>query len=324
MTDSDWRPSAAIETLRARAQLLRTIREFFHARGVLEVDTPILSQYGTVDRHIDSFSAVSAPHVFWLHTSPEFAMKRLLAVGSGPIYQLCHVFRAEQAGRLHNPEFMMLEWYRPGWDHHRLMDEVEALLRVCGILLEHAPQRLSYHDAFQSIAGLDPFVAGLHDLKQGLAGQNVAVPGNLSAEQESDRDFWLDLWMGAVVGPRLGRDTPCFVYDFPASQCALARVRAGDPPVAERFELFWRGIELANGFHELTDAAEQRRRFESDCAWRRRRGLPTPPADENLLAALEAGMPAGAGVALGIDRLLMSKLGLDHLAEALSYDAARA
>ena len=324
-----WRPSATLETLRARAQLLRTIREFFHTRGVLEVDTPMLSQYGTVDRHIDSFPVASphpsplTPHVLWLHTSPEFAMKRLLAAGSGPIYQLCHVFRAEQAGRFHNPEFMLLEWYRPGWDHHRLMDEVEALV---GLFLSPLParegwsfERISYRAAFLAHTGLDPFSASIEHLRSGLARHGVAAPEHPESEAQDDRDFWLDLWMGSVVGPRLGIEAPCFVFDFPASQCALARVRDGDPPLAERFELFWKGIELANGFHELTDAAEQRRRFESDSAWRRERGLATPPVDENLLAALAVGMPAGAGVALGVDRLLMLMLGLPEISVAIPF-----
>ncbi|MBI2382973.1 MAG: EF-P lysine aminoacylase GenX [Gammaproteobacteria bacterium] len=318
----DWRPGASLETLKARAELLGSIRAFFHARGVMEVDTPILSRHATVDRHIESFHVPGAG--LWLHTSPEFAMKRLLAAGSGPIYQLCHVFRAEEAGRWHNPEFLMLEWYRPGWDHHRLMDEVEALMRAVGVGREAAFERLSYREAFRRHAGLDPFSAGLAELREAPVRRGCALPEGLAEPDFADRDLWLDLLMSAAVGPRLGGGTPCFLYDFPASQSALARVRLDDPPVAERFELFWNGTELANGFHELGDAAEQRRRFEADRGWRRERGRAVPPYDANLISALGAGFPDCAGVALGVDRLLMLLRGLPDLAATLAFDSARA
>ena len=322
MTQINWRPSATLEILRARAELLRAIRKFFHERGVLEVDTPALSRHGTVDRHIDSLEVRGRG---WLHTSPEFAMKRLLAAGSGPIFQLCHVFRDEQAGRFHNPEFMMLEWYRPGWDYRRLADEVEALFKICLGSQSTTPfERLSYQAAFQRDALLDPFTAPIADLKSGLARQDVPVPANITREEESSRDFWLDLWMGSVVGPKLGVGAPCFIYDFPPSQAALARIRNDAPPVAERFELFWKGIELANGFHELTDAGEQRVRFEADRAWRAVQGRGAPPYDANLIAALEAGMPEGSGVALGVDRLLMLMLGLAEIAQSMPFGSTRA
>ncbi|MCI0749955.1 MAG: EF-P lysine aminoacylase GenX [Nevskiales bacterium] len=319
----NWRPTASLETLRARAQLLSRLRTFFAERGVLEVDTPALSHHATVNRHIESFfvsspSPVSRlPSPIFLHTSPEFAMKRLLAAGSGPIFQLCHVFRAGESGRWHNPEFLMLEWYRPGWDYHRLMDEVESLLAATG-----GPpvcERLTYREAFQREAGFDPFTSPLSRLQEGLQ-----APEPISTDEATDRDFWLDLWMSQVVGPRLGLSAPCLLYDFPASQAALARIRTGNPPVAERFELFWKGIELANGFHELTDAAEQAARFEQDLDWRRSRSRPTPPADAHLLAALRAGMPDGAGVALGVDRLLALLLGLPAVAQAMSFAGGRA
>ena len=316
MNEASWAPSASIETLRARAVLLRAIREFFHRRGVMEVDTPALSRCGTVDRHIDSFEV---PGAGWLHTSPEFAMKRLLAAGSGPIFQLCHVFRDEPAGRLHQPEFMMLEWYRPGWDHHRLMDELEQLVRQVVAADIGKFERCTYREAFRRHAALDPFTAPLAQLRDGLSRHGVEPPSGIPADDAEDRDFWLDLWMAAVVGPRLGADTPCLIHDFPASQCALARVREDDPPVAERFELLWKGVELANGFHELTDPVEQRRRFEADAQWRRQHGKPTPLIDTKLLAALEAGMPAGAGVALGVDRLLLRALGHEQVAGTLPF-----
>ena len=286
----------------------------------MEVDTPILSAGATVDRHIDSFEVSRAG---WLHTSPEFAMKRLLAAGCGPIYQLSHVFRAEPQGRLHNPEFMMLEWYRPGWNHHRLMDEVEALLRALGI--EGAAfARDTYAGAFERETGLDPLRASLTALKSGLVERGVSLPQAIAEHEDADRDYWLDLWMGAVVGPRLGQPSPAFIHEYPASQAALARVLPRDPPVAARFELFWKGIELANGFDELTDSAEQRRRFQADLAWRHQAGKATPPHDERLLAALAAGLPGCSGVALGIDRLLMLKLGLPELAQAMPFAADRA
>ena len=303
----DWRPSATLETLKARAELYGSVRAFFSARGLLEVQTPLLSAHATVDRHIESFRSGS----LWLHTSPEFAMKRLLAAGLGAIWQMGPVFRREEAGRHHNPEFTLLEWYRPGWDHHRLMDEVADLLAALGVPAQ--PARLSYRDAFVRHAGLDPFTASLETLR---ARANLA-----GHESEHERDFWLDVLMAHVVGPQLGRDAPQFLYDFPASQAALARVR-GD--VAERFELFWNGIELANGFHELTDAAEQEARFRADQAWRRAQGRDVPPYDANLIAALHAGMPASAGVAVGIDRLLMLKLKLPDIASTFAFSNTRA
>ncbi|MGH8445099.1 MAG: EF-P lysine aminoacylase EpmA [Solimonas sp.] len=316
----NWKPTATIDLLRARAALLAGIRAFFAERGVLEVATPLLSRHATVDCHIESFATQDGR---WLQTSPEFAMKRLLAAGSGPIWQIAPVFRYEEQGRHHNPEFTMLEWYRPGFDHLRLMDEVEALLRRCG-----APdagwRRHTYRDAFAEYAGLDPFGADPGDLRAGLAARGVAEPEGLTPDEIGSRDFWLDLWMSYVVGPRLGIGAPAFLYDFPASQAALARVRDGEPPVAERFELFWQGLELANGFHELTDAAEQRRRFEADQAWRREHGRVVPPYDANLIDALQAGLPDCAGVALGIDRVLMLLSGSGRLEDVLAFAADRA
>ena len=318
----DWKPRADMDVLRARARLYGAIRGYFGVHQVLEVETPVLSAAATVDPNIDSFATREKPGAErWLQTSPEFAMKRLLAAGSGPIYQIARVFRREEAGRHHNPEFSMLEWYRPGWDHLRLMDEVEALLRSAGVPDGPSWERLTYREAFLRHAALDPFGASLEQLRQACVERL-----NLSAELAGagNPDVYLDLLMSALVGPRLGLDTPAFLYDFPASQAALARVRAGDPPVAERFELFWRGIELANGFHELTDADEQRRRFEQDRARRLEQGREAPPYDARLIAALQAGMPQCAGVALGLDRLLMLLLGLPELADVLAFDADRA
>ena len=310
-----WRPSASLETLKARAELYGSVRAFFVQRGVLEVDTPVLSAHATVDRHIESFAV---PGGGWLQTSPEFAMKRLLCAGSGPIFQIAPVFRREEQGRHHNPEFRLLEWYRPGWDHLRLMDEVEVLMRAL-VVFETAPfERLSYRDAFLRHAEVDPFA----DAIERLAERARAVGFDGGADAMS-RDAWLDVLMSLVVGPELGASQPCFLFDFPASQSALARVRDGNPPVAERFELFWQGIELANGFHELADADEQQRRFEADQAARAVSGQVVPPFDPHLISALRAGLPDCAGVALGLDRLLMLKLGLRDIASTMSFDATR-
>ncbi|MGQ0698460.1 MAG: EF-P lysine aminoacylase EpmA [Panacagrimonas sp.] len=311
-----WRPSASLETIKARAELYGSVRAFFSARGVMEVDTPVLSAHATVDRHIESFAV---PGGGWLQTSPEFAMKRLLCAGSGPIFQIAPVFRREEQGRHHNPEFRLLEWYRPGWDHHRLMDEVEALVRELVELRKLHLERSSYREAFIRHSGLDPFLASETELAN-----RAMQAGYASNASAVGRDACLDILMSLVVGPKLGIDTPCFLYDFPASQSALARIRHEHPPVAERFELFWRGLELANGFHELADADEQERRFEADLAYRAAQGRTVPPHDTCLIAALRAGLPDCAGVALGLDRLLMLKEGLPDVASAMSFDVARA
>jgi len=307
-----------MKTLRARAALLSSVRGFFEARAVLEVETPQLSRHATVDRHIESFRCQDGR---WLHTSPEFAMKRLLCAGSGPIWQLCKVFRHEESGRWHNPEFSLLEWYRPGFDHHALMSEVEDLLHHCGLPPGAPFERIRYRDAFQREAGFDPFTLPLANLRDGLATAGLAEPRGLSSTEIEDRDFWLDLWMSQRVAPRLGRERPCFLHDFPASQAALAQVRDG---VAERFELLWRGVELANGFHELADAAEQQRRFEADRQWRAQNGRGVPDYDRLLIEALHQGLPPCAGVALGIDRLLQLLLDLPDIASVLAFADDRA
>lgn len=303
--------------LRRRAALLRTIRAFFDARGVLEVETPVLSSSGTVDPNIDS---IAVPGHGWLQTSPEYPMKRLLAAGSGPIWQIARVFRDGERGGRHNPEFTMLEWYRPGFDHHALMDEVAELLAACGG--PDAARRLSYAEAFAEAGLPDPHSAAVAELAEAARFRLASVPESLTVDERS-RDQWLDLLMDGVVLPGFGGEA-VFIHDYPASQAALARVRPGLVPVAERFELVWRGLELANGYHELTDAAEQRRRFEAERARRRAQGRPTPDIDEHLLAALEAGLPPCAGVALGVDRLLMALSGARRIDEVLAFPAERA
>ncbi|MEW6353157.1 MAG: EF-P lysine aminoacylase EpmA [Pseudomonadota bacterium] len=328
-TTSDWRPAATQTILEARAQLLAAVRQFFAVRGVLEVETPVLSTAAATAPHLESFvTRYSGPHAahgvpLYLQTSPEFAMKRLLAAGSGPIYQICKAFRNGEAGRRHNPEFTMLEWYRPGFDHHTLMDEVEEL--VTSLLAERITQpaeRLSYAAAFQRYAELDPHQATSESLRACAAAHGVADTPDLAA---LDRDAWLDLLLTHVVGPRLGRERLCFIHDYPATQAALARVRrdTADHAVAERFELYAQGMELASGYHELSDGAEQRARFAEDNAKRRAQGRDVP-LDERLLAALSAGLPPCAGVALGVDRLLMLKVGARDINEVLSFPISRA
>jgi elongation factor P--(R)-beta-lysine ligase len=314
---ANWRPAATLETLRKRASMLRAARQYFERRGVLEVETPILSAAAISDPNIESLRTHVAGFAgnFYLNTSPEYSMKRLLAAGSGDIFQICKVFRDEERGRWHNPEFTMIEWYRLGFDDSALMDDVEALLgELLGPPPHTAPaQRLTYSAALQRHAGVDAHAASDADLAAAAAHHGVACDAAL------DRDALLDLLMGLVVGPQLGRDRPCFITDYPASQAALARVKPGSPAVAARFELYVDGLELANGFHELVDGAEQRVRFERDLALRHARGQPTAPLDEHLLAALSNGMPDCAGVALGFDRLVACALNAPRLSDGMAF-----
>lgn len=329
MTAYHWRPSADLSVLRLRAELLAQIRAFFAARGVLEVETPALSAAAITDPHLASFkTCYSGPgsqhgRPLYLHTSPEFAMKRLLAAGSGCIYQIARVFRDGEAGSRHNPEFTLLEWYRVGFDHHRLMDEVAELvgMLLAGRLALAEPERLSYRQIFQHHLNLDPHRATVADLAACAETRNISIPTGMPPD---DPDPWLDLLLTHCVEPRLGSGRLTFVHDYPASQAALARLRPDDPPVGERFELYINGIELANGFHELGDAVEQRHRFAQENAARRAVGLPIMPVDEHLLAALEFGLPDCAGVALGFDRLVMLTTRKTSLAEVLAFPLDRA
>ena len=265
--------------------MLAGIRAFFVERDVLEVDTPYLSSAATCDTALRSLATRwhggETPRELYLHTSPEYPMKRLLAAGSGSIYQLCRVFRDDERGRWHHPEFTMLEWYRVGFDHHRLMDEVEALVRaVVANAPSRAAERIGYREAFVRHAGVDPFDSDLATLRACAAELAPGLDG-----EAGDRDFWLQVILVHAVEPRLGDGRLTFLHDFPASQAALARVRDGEPPLAERFELYWQGVELANGFHELTDVDEQRRRFDAELAARREHGQEIVPGDERFLAA---------------------------------------
>ncbi|MHB0774545.1 EF-P lysine aminoacylase EpmA [Halomonas sp. WWR20] len=321
MNETDgWRPSATVETLRERARLLSVIRNFFQARDVWEVETPILGHGGTTDPHLDALSlhalTPKGRERLWLQTSPEFHMKRLLAAGSGPIFQLSRSFRDGEVGRRHNLEFTMLEWYRPGVSLAALIDETDALIRSV-LPLDPGPQRLRrYRVLFREQLGVDPFTTPLDALRH-LA----QTRGDLDMTA-AERDECLDLLMSVVIEPMLGREGLDVVIDYPASQAALAR-RHRDPEdgawVASRFEVYRLGLELANGYDELTDGEEQARRFAEDNAMRRRLGKPEIDVDRRLVAALRAGMPAGSGVALGVDRLLQLALGKAQVSEVMAF-----
>ena len=322
-----WTPNASRDAMRLRAWVNRLVREFFHARNVLEVETPVLSQAGNTDPNIASFQLEfsgrtdGAPRTRWLRTSPEFALKRLLAAGIGDCYELGRVFRDGEAGGRHNPEFTMLEWYRVDWDHLRLIDETAELVRAALSLLgrEASLQVATYRDLYLDGLGIDPFTASDDALRAALGDVQIDPSGLV-------RDDWLDLLMTHRLQPAFAADALLAVVDYPASQCALAQVRGdGDGhPVAERFELYLGSIELANGYHELRDAGEQARRFSRDGAVRRSRNHCVPPTDLHLIDALESGLPACAGVALGMDRLLMALLETPRIADVLAFEFARA
>ncbi|MGH8217973.1 MAG: EF-P lysine aminoacylase EpmA [Steroidobacteraceae bacterium] len=318
-TGDDWRPAASPAALARRAALLARVRGFFAERGVLEVDTPVLLGAAVTDVHIQSARVELEPGAPPLHlsTSPEYSMKRLLAAGSGDIYQIARVVRSRERSRLHNPEFTLIEWYRLGFTLDALMSEVEALARelLGAPAASRSSERITYREAFLRELGLDPLSADLAELERAASHR-----GFVGAE----RDVLLDFLMGAVVGPALGLGGLTFVHHYPASQAALAELDADDPRVAQRFELYCDGIELANGYRELASSAEQRARFEHDQRERARTGLPVPAIDERLLAALQAGLPACAGVALGFERLLMIALGARHIDEVLAFPIERA
>lgn len=320
MSDA-WRPSGEVATLRQRAAMLARVRDHFRSTGALEAETPLLSAAAVSDVHIESASARLCGLERHLHTSPEYAMKRLLAAGFGDCYQICRVFRDGERGRLHHPEFTLIEWYRVGFELEQLMREVErVVVTAIGPLRRLGPATwTSYQAAVVAHAGVDPLSAPDAELRAALTRHGVDCPAGVDA-----RDDLLDLIVATLVGPRLGHDGPCFVTAYPASQAALARLDPADPRVAQRFELYLDGVELANGFHELADADEQRRRFESDQRQRIARGLPVRPTDEHLLAALAHGLPDCCGVALGFDRLVLCATGAGALNDVVAFPFARA
>lgn len=353
-----FRPTASLQTLKLRAALLQTLRRFFESRGYWETETPILSHDVLVDAYLEPFRTRGDENPVealgdasprpadggdvYLQTSPEFGMKRLLAAGAQAIYQITRAMRKGEVGRHHNPEFTMAEWYRVGQTHREQMVLVEELIaamhqaadersRDQAAQLQHGwkivpppprPfERLSYDEAFERHAGMRVFNANTGEL-HGLAQRhNVEPPPSLDPQ---DRDGWLNLLLAELVEPRLGRDRPTFLYDYPATQSALARIRAGEPPVAERFELYWRGLEICNGYHELTDPEEFRARISVQNSIRKLQGLSPLPSENRLLDAMQAGLPDCAGVALGFDRLLMVLLGAGSLAEVMAFPFDRA
>lgn len=313
----DWRPTASVEMLRRRARIMADVRAFFAERGVLEVETPYLSHAATTELHLHSLTTrLYSGDTLYFHTSPEYPMKRLLAAGSGAIWQACRVFRDREVGRRHNPEFSLLEWYRPGYSLEQLMQEVLDLVRDLGGPAT-PPEILTYRESFVRCADLDPFEASDAELVERVHREGVDA-GGLS------RDQCLDLLFGSVVCPSLPEGQPLFITRFPAAQASLARLCPDDPACAERFEFFIGPLELANGFRELGDAEELRERFERDNRSREKAGLPRVPLDKRLLAALEAGLPDCSGVALGLDRLLMALSGAATIDEVVAFPLDRA
>ncbi|EDY87710.1 lysyl-tRNA synthetase [gamma proteobacterium HTCC5015] len=329
-TSDSWQPSASIEALRHRARILQGIRAFFDERGVLEVNTPSLSRAATTDVHLDSYRVETDSGPRYLHTSPELPMKRLLAAGVGDCYQLCAVFRPSEQGRYHNPEFTLLEWYRTAYSIDDLIVETAALIRA---LLPLAPADNSalpadlplvsvrYSDAFKARLGLCPLAATEHEL-QTLLHDN----GLWSKEQGIlPKDSALDLLFSQAVSRHFPERQLTAVTHYPASQAALAQLTPDDPATAQRSELYWGQVELANGFKELTDADEQRARFEADNRERKAKGLIEQPMDECFLQALkQGGMPDCSGIALGVDRLMMKLLDADQIQAVMAFDASRA
>jgi lysyl-tRNA synthetase class 2 len=324
LLSDDWSPGADVPTLRARAEMLAAIRAYFASADVLEVETPLLGRAAGTDPALQPMrSRYTGPGAaagidLYLQTSPEFAMKRLLAAGCGPVYQICKAFRDGEAGRMHNPEFTLLEWYRPGWDARRLIDEVAAVIRAALGRPGLAVESRSYASLFREHFGVDIHTADAARLAR------LALDQGLAPERpaELDRDAWLDLLLSHRLQPGLGADRLCFVTDYPASQAALARLNA-DGLTAARFEVFHQGLELGNGFHELIDAEEQAARFEADNCRRRSLGLAPVVVDRRLLDAMQHGLPDCAGVAVGLDRLLLLRLGRSSLDEVLSFSLAR-
>ena len=332
MGADDFRPTADWKNLRLRARLLRSVRGFFDERGFLEVETPILSADTVVDRHLDPFwvednvGQAGPSRRFWLQTSPEFAMKRLMAAGGEAIYQITRAFRRDERGARHNPEFTIVEWYRVG---DGLAEGMSLLSDLAEAVLDRGPARpISYRQAFERHAGINPHTAAVDEIERAVRNKGIEPPAGLD---RADRDGWLDLLLVECVEPQLcgsdsGEERPVILYDYPAGQAALARIREDetDGSVAERFELYVDGVELANGYHELTDADELRRRNAEANRRRAGDGKETLPEDSRLLAAMDAGLPPSTGVALGFDRLVMAAAGAKNIAEVVSFPIDRA
>lgn len=340
MSETDWQQTASPETILERALMLKNIRAFFDDRGVVEVETPILSRYATTDPHLDSLSTCFLGQNRYLNTSPEYAMKRLLAYWGEPIYQISKAFRDDEQGLNHNPEFTLLEWYRPGLDMWQLMDELSEL--VTGLCRssekflhvqsldclmpdeEDLFERLSYRDAFINAVGIDPHQTSSAQCLQVAKSEGIEIPQGLTVDD--DVDEWLDWLLTQLVVPLFSKRGFTFLYNYPASQCALAKLEsdAQQVLVARRFELYFGEIELANGFYELADAKEQLNRFQQENIKRKQAGKEPGYIDEMLIKALEHGLPDCSGVALGLDRLLMVLLNATDISKVISFSWGRA
>lgn len=320
-----WQPSCSIELLQLRARMLSNIRVFFAERNVLEVETPLLSHASGTDAQLDFFTSIyetsSHSQALFLQTSPEFAMKRLLAAGSGSIYQICKAFRNGEFGRFHNPEFTILEWYRVGFDLAQLINEVENLFDALFDGKLNAPQRVIYQAIFEQFTGLNALIFSLNDYSNFAKQANFPDAISICGESHA---LWLDFLFSFCVQPHLGKNGLCSVYGYPACQSSLARLSVENPLITERVEVFINGIELGNGFYELTDVAEQNQRFDAEIKTRQRENLPAAVKDERLLAALENGLPDCSGIALGLDRVLMVLANSPAIAEVLSFEFLRA
>lgn len=311
LNNNNWRPTCNVDALHARATMYKEVRDFFAARKVLEVDTPLLCACAVTDPYIQAFPSEGK----YLQTSPEYAMKRLLAAGSGSIYQICKAFRLEEAGHLHNPEFTMLEWYRVGFDLNMLMQEMDQLLQV--IMHAEPAHIITYHQLFNDMLGINPHTADIDTLQTCAAQHNINLtPAALAGLTATD---WFHLLMSHVIEPRMIGPKPWIVYDFPVAQAALAKVIQKEYLVAARFEVYAQGVELANGYYELQDASEQAKRFTADNAARNQNNLHTMQPDVRLLAALEQGLPDCSGVAMGLDRVLMLRTQAKSIADVLAF-----
>jgi lysyl-tRNA synthetase class 2 len=311
-SDPSWKPNASLDIIRKRAAILWQIRDFMDRYDILEVDTPILSHFAVSDPYIQSLKTANVfekETPLYMQTSPEFCMKRLLAAGTESIYQIAHVFRDEESGKRHQTEFTMLEWYRLGFDYYQLMDDVAELLIEVGL---SQPGRMTYAEAFLETVQFNPHTADLKQLQE-TGGQHGW--GNDS----EDRHALLDYIFSEAVLKNIDNTQPLFIYDYPECMAALATIKEDSPRVAERFELFINNIEIANGFNELCDASEQKQRFESELESRKEQGLSSMPIDPHFIAALNSGLPKTAGVAVGIDRLLMALCGKDDIKEVITF-----
>lgn len=315
MPSIQWKPTATLQNIKLRAALYQKIRAFFADRNILEVETPLLCKYTVTDPHIESF--ITHTHNYYLQTSPEYAMKRLLCAGSGAIYQITKSFRIGESGRQHNPEFTMLEWYRPDFNHHDLMHEIDLFLQT--VLQTHPTEKISYRDLFLQHLNIDPFQIDLNALKKLIAEKNIHVDTN-----NIDHDTALQILLSHLIEPTMGIGKPLFLYDFPVTQAALSKIRHDKQPVAERFELYMNGAEIANGFHELTDAIEQQQRFEKNQLARRDNKQSIPEIDHYFIDALQSGLPHCAGVAIGIDRLLMQYAKTNNIQDVINFPFDRA